>query len=337
MALRVVITGATGNVGSAVLRALARDDAVDTVVGVARRIDGAGALSGSRKASFVAADVAAADLRSLFEGADAVIHLAWALQPAHDGARLWRTNVLGSRRVIDAAAAAGVGRLLVASSVGTYAPGPQDRLVDESWPVTGIATSTYSTQKADLEWACDRAAAGGLQVIRLRPALIFQRASAMSQRFLFAGRLLPTPIARRRLWPVLPWIDQLRFQAVHADDVAEAYRLALHADTDGAFNIAAEPVVTGPLLARHLGARHVDLPPRALRYLHAAGFGARLVSSEPGWLDLACASPLIDPRRAEQELGWSPARSSLDALDELAGGLRDRIVGGTAALSASPA
>ena len=332
MGLRVVITGATGNVGTALLRALETDDGVDEVLGLARRVRGVDL--GLAKPRLHHADVSESDLAALFDGADAVVHLAWALQPAHDRATLHRTNVIGSERVLDAAVAAGVGRVVVASSVGAYAPGPKDRLVGEDWPVTGVPTSTYSRDKAALEQLCDRFG-DRLRIARLRPALIFQRSSAMEQRRLFAGRLLPTSPWHRRLWPVVPWLRGLRFQAVHADDVAEAYRRALHADAVGAFNIAADPVISGAEVASLVHARPVQVPAPVARAGHAAGFRLHLIASEPGWLDLACASPLISAERARTVLGWAPRHSSLATLQELAGGLRERVEGATPALAAT--
>jgi nucleoside-diphosphate-sugar epimerase len=69
---------------------------------------------------FVAADVATDPLEPLFEGADAVVHLAWLFQPTHRPLATWRANALGSARVFDAVAAAWADALVYASSVGTY-------------------------------------------------------------------------------------------------------------------------------------------------------------------------------------------------------------------------
>ncbi|MCA1672792.1 MAG: NAD(P)H-binding protein [Actinobacteria bacterium] len=69
MAVRVVVIGATGNVGSSLVAALADDPVVSEVVGVARRT----ANSGSPKVRHVALDVADDDLAPHIEGADAVI------------------------------------------------------------------------------------------------------------------------------------------------------------------------------------------------------------------------------------------------------------------------
>jgi hypothetical protein len=51
--------------------------------------------------------------------------------------------------------------------------------------------------------------------------------------------------------PVVPNLPGLKFQALHTAD-AEAYRLAIHADVRGAFNLAADPVVDAALLAECL-------------------------------------------------------------------------------------
>src|SRR5215213_9470102 len=170
--MRIAITGATGNVGSALVQALAADGAHE-LIGIARRPPPPGSL-----ARFVAADIARDDLGKAFEGADAVVHLAWEIQPSRRRGRLAETNVRGTGRVIQAAADAGARCLVAASSIGVYAAGPKDRRVDEAWPATGIPTSTYSVHKATLERQLDTAAVRRpeLRIVRLRPALIFQRA-----------------------------------------------------------------------------------------------------------------------------------------------------------------
>src|SRR3954469_18793256 len=138
--MRIVVTGATGNVGTSVVRALGRDERVEEIVGVARRLPD----WRPARTRWVAADVARDDRRPIFEGADAVIHLAWLIQPSRDEAELERVNVAGSRRVFEAAAEAGVPRLVHASSIGVYSPGPKDPRVDETWPRDGIPTSFYA-------------------------------------------------------------------------------------------------------------------------------------------------------------------------------------------------
>ena len=119
-------------------------------------------------------------------------------------------------------------------------------------------------------------------------------------------------------------MPRLRFQAVHTDDVAEAYRLAVNGDARGAFNIASEPVLDSERLARLLGARLVRVPDAAMRRTMELTFRLRLQPSPPGWADLALASPLLDTARARSELGWRPRWSAEDAIRELLAGMRAR-------------
>ncbi|CAN5902312.1 hypothetical protein BH23ACT12_BH23ACT12_04320 [soil metagenome] len=136
--MRVVVLGATGNVGTSVLKSLRAEDAVDRIVGVARRRP-ATELS---KVEWRTADIVSDDLDPIFDGADAMVHLAWAIQPSRDLAALTATNVTG-RRVFEAVERTGVPSLVYASSIGAYSPGPKDRRVGEDWPINGIGTSFY--------------------------------------------------------------------------------------------------------------------------------------------------------------------------------------------------
>lgn len=318
--MRVVVTGASGNVGTSVLEALGREDKVEEIVGIARRVPGVE----MPKVEWASADVAADPLLPLFAGADAVVHLAWAIQPSRDEAVTERINVEGSRRVFDAVARAGVGALVHASSVGAYSAGPKERRVDESWPVDGIPTSFYSRHKAAVETLLDafERREPGVRVVRLRPGLIFKAEAASEIRRLFAGPLLPGFLIQKRLIPLMPRVPRLRFQAVHSRDVGEAYRQAVVREVEGALNIAAEPEIGVEELCQLFGARSFPLPAGALRAAADLSWKLRLQPSSPGWIDLALGVPAMDTSRAQELLGWEPKFSSLQALEDLLRGLR---------------
>jgi nucleoside-diphosphate-sugar epimerase len=318
--MRVVITGATGNVGTSVLEALAGEAQVEEIVGLARRAP----ERQFPRTSFVAADVAKDELAGIFQGADAVVHLAWLIQPGRDESVTHSVNVIGSRRVFAAAVQAGVRTIVYASSVGAYSPGPKDRLVDESWPTDGIASSFYSRHKAAVERQLDELEREQpeLRIVRMRPALIFKGQAATEIRRLFAGPLLPRWLLRPELIPIVPEVSRLRFQAVHSLDVGQAYRAALLADVRGAFNLAAEPPIGPPELADLLRARRLRLPAAVLRVGAAATYALRLQPTEPGWVDMALAVPLMDSSRAHAELGWTPRYRGTEALAELLEGMR---------------
>ncbi len=319
--MRVVVTGATGNVGTSVVEALAGDPAVAEIVGIARRP----ALWQTPKTRWLPLDVAGDDLRPAFEGADAVIHLAWLFSPTRRPLVTWRNNVLGSLRVFEAAAAAGVGTLIHASSVGTYSAKPADgHPVDESWPTHSRPTAAYGREKAYLERALDafEPAHPEMRVVRMRPCFLFKPESAAEQRRIFAGPLLPARLVGRKWLPIVPDVPGLAFQALHTADVAEAYRLAVTNPVRGPFNLAADPVITPEVLGRIFRARPVPVPASALVGGARLAFRARLAPAPPELVELFLSLPVLDWGRARRELGWTPQRSGIDALESLLEGWR---------------
>lgn len=319
--MKVVVTGATGNVGTSTVEALSESPEIEEIVGLARRKP----TWTPPKTSWVEANVLTSDLGAIFEGADAVIHLAWAIQPSRDAVTLERINMEGSRRVFEAVAAAGVPRLVHASSVGAYSRGPKDREVDESWPTEGTSTSFYSRHKVAVERELDRFEADNpeTRVVRLRPALIFKDEAATEIRRLFVGPFLPNFLLRRGFLPALPRVERLRFQAVHSEDVGRAYLRAVLADVDGAFNIAAEPPLSPEEMAERIGVRSFPVPARVVRRLADLSWRLRLQPTPPGWLDMALNVPLMSSDRARTELGWEPRHSGVEALEELLEGMRE--------------
>jgi nucleoside-diphosphate-sugar epimerase len=329
--VRVAVTGATGNVGTSVVERLAADDAITEIVGIARRET----TWSPPRTRWYQADVATGDLVPAFDGVDAVVHLAWIFQPTHDPLATWANNVGGSLRVFEAAARAGVSTLVHASSIGTYSPGGPDDRVDESWPTHALPTAAYGREKSYLERVLDTFERDhpDLRVVRMRPGFIFKRSSAEAQRRLFAGPLLPGPLVRPQLIPVVPDLPGLRFQVLHSHDAAEAYRLALHADAAGAFNVAAEPAIDAAALGELLGARPVRLPRSAARAALSLLWRLHLVPASPDLFDLFLSLPIMDTSRARTELGWKPEVDALDALAEVLEGFREGATGATPPLS----
>src|ERR671916_2374196 len=217
--MRVVVVGATGNLGTSVLRSLEKEESVESVLGLARRLPGLTVP----KVEWAAADVVDDDLVPHFRGADAVVLLAWVVQPSRDLTKEWMINVEGSTRVARAAKEAGVPSLLYASSVGTYSPGPKDDRVDEGWPTGGIPTSYYGRHKAEVERRLDRfeAETPEVRLVRMRPGLVFKKEAAEGIRRLFAGPFFPSLLANPALINFIPDIENLRSQVIHSYDVGE--------------------------------------------------------------------------------------------------------------------
>ncbi|MDO9377645.1 MAG: NAD-dependent epimerase/dehydratase family protein [Nocardioidaceae bacterium] len=315
--MRIVVTGASGNVGTALLRHLAAAPDQHEVVGVSRRRPPE--VAPYAGVEWVQADLAepeaAAALVRALEGADAVVHLAWGFQPSHDLEYLDRLGLQGTASVLEAAVATGVPHVVHMSSLGAYSPRVDDARVDESWPTAGVPGSSYSLQKAAAEALLDGYEdRPGLTIARLRPGLVMQAAAAGA--LLRYGVPSWVPSAVLRHVPVLPVDRGLRIQLVHADDVADAVVRVLDQRASGAFNLAAEPSVGRDDIAEVLSATPVHVPRQVLRALVDLSWRLHVQALNPGWIDLAFGVPLMDTGRARSVLGWAPRRSSLDTLAE---------------------
>lgn len=333
--MKVVITGASGNVGTALLNTVGAQGW--EVVGIARRPPAADRepYTGVRWIQCDIGDPSALPvLTRACTGADAVVHLAWAIHPRTGDPPPDRTNRLGTAQVLHAAAAGGVAHLICASSVAAYAPAARWRRIDEQWPRSGIATSAYSSGKVVLEQQLDAFARAhpAIRVARIRPCAVTQGAAAAELADWLLSRWVPRAVIGHRLLPVPLWRD-FRLQLVHAEDVAAAIRLIIREKATGAFDLAAEPVLSAPMLATIFGGFRLPVPRPLLTAAAWASWRLGLQPLHPGWLDLADQACLIETGRARRELGWSPKHDAIAVATELATGLRTRQHGGSPVLT----
>jgi UDP-glucose 4-epimerase len=323
--MRIAITGASGNVGTALLRNLVSCGEHD-IVGIARRIPSTGAPYDHVEWHSVdlTADDAVGRLRSAFSGADAVVHLAWGFQPSHDSAYLERLGVGGTAAVLHATDAAGVRHLVHMSSVGAYSRAPGVR-VDESAARSGVRSSPYSQHKAAAERLLDNheAVNDELVIARIRPGFVLQRdAGSGLLRYGVPGWVPAKAIGLLRL---LPMDRALTIPVVHADDLAAAIVRVVEQRASGAFNIAGEPPLTTADIAAVLHARSVHVPAKVLRSAADLAWRARLQAVDPGWIDLAFSVPLLNTERARTVLGWHPAVDTRQALAATLDGMRTAV------------
>jgi nucleoside-diphosphate-sugar epimerase len=310
--MRVVVTGATGNVGSALLRWLADAPDVDSVVGVARRPPGRGTDPAYDRADWQALDLGAPDaaerLAAIIRGADAVVHLAWRILADHDRAGQVRTNRQGTAAVVRAVREARVPQLVYLSSAAVYSPGPVGVPVAETWPRRGIPGSSYSADKVAVEDMLDRveAAVPDLRIVRVRPPMVLQPSAAREVTGMALGRFAPLARLTHARLPLLPLPSRTRAQVVAADDVADLVGRAVRHGAAGAYNVADDPVFTPAELARLLGGRHVPVPAAAVRTVLGVTHRLRLQRLSPSWADLLLDTPVLDCTRARTEVGWRP-------------------------------
>jgi len=332
--MRIAITGATGNLGTALLRVL-WEEGDHEIVGIARRRPPAEPPYAG--ASWHTVDVAAPDaaerLRLPFAGADAVVHLAWGFQPTHRRRYLRATGVNGTRAVLDAAAACGVEHLVHVSSSAVYSAGAYGRPVDESWPASGVRSSVYSQDKVAAEHAIrghvDSGAAPSVTV--LRPGLIGQyRAGNQLLHYMLPDWI---PARALRFAPLVPIDRSLCIPAVHAADAAAAVTAAIRQRRSRIYNIASDVPATSADLLAGLSVSGVHVPARALREVAGATWRLHVQPVDGGWIDLAYSTPLVDSTRARDELGWAAHTDGPEVVRELAEGMVDRAGTGSPVLA----
>lgn len=325
---KVVVTGASGNVGAGVLRALTRHLPNAEIVGICRRPPSTGGIYDGVcwHAVDLASPSASADLEPAMRGADVVIHLALAVQPVRDTNYLYRANVLGTQAVLRAMNAAGVRQMVYASSLGIYAPGGATP-VSENWSDAGQRTSTYSQHKVLVERLLDRFVNDHPETVvaRFRPTVVVQREAASLIRSLYLGPYVPQAVLKllqSRRVPILPLPKGIALQFVHADDVGDAVIRLMQRRAHGSFNIAAD-VLDSHALAELVGARPVEVSPTLARRAIASLSLIRLIALTPGWYDVATNTPVMDTSKAHRELDWAPSRSSTESAVELIDGLAE--------------
>lgn len=318
--MKVVITGATGTVGTTLLGLLAHDPRISEVVGITRqrlrRSEG--------KVRFETADLCVDSLVRLLSDADAVVHLAWLDQSARDLEALHRVNVEGSERVFRAAAESGVRVIVHASSLAVYPPRATNAPVSEDAPLGAVMTSLYSRQKAEVEARLDAVEREypWVRVVRLRPAIIFKRDAIAGLLRVFSGGTFASTLLGHERAPFVPDVPGVVLQAVHTVDLAEAFRAALLTKARGAFNVVADPVLDPAVISEALGIRLVRMDETSLRSRIKWAYRLRLQPVAPRWFDLNLQLPLADSARARRELGWEPRFSAAEALRQMVDELR---------------
>jgi nucleoside-diphosphate-sugar epimerase len=324
--LTVAITGPTGEIGLPLLEGLEADERVGRVLGMARRPFNPGA-EGWAKVSYRRGDILdRGSLAALLDGADVAVHLAFAIFGSHEQTR--RVNLEGSRNVFEAAVAAGVKRLVYASSVAAYGFYPDNpQPLTEEVPARGSDGFYYSAQKAELEATLSEIVAGSeVDVYVVRPCVVAgPRATMLIEQIVKSARLGdPLPTLRRGLGrlplvrPILPDAG-IPIQLVHHDDVARALAAAIAgAGPPGAYNLAGKGEVGVGEIAAAIGWRSVRVPGPAVNL--GAGLAKRLsfVSPQLEWAAAFAAPVLMDAGKARRELGWDPHFDAAETLIQTA-------------------
>src|SRR4051794_5822216 len=323
--LTVAVTGPTGTFGFGLMPLLQADDRIANLVGIARRpFDPE--EHGWTKMEYRQGDVRDhAALEAAFAGADVVVHLAFMITGTASRGATRAINVEGTVHAFRAAAAAGAQRFVYASSVAAYGFHPDNpEGMTEDWPVRPADRLFYAQEKAEIEHllAAEAADQPGIALYLLRPPIVLGPHTIGAKQVLpgplgpLAGRL-GTRLGRLPL-PLPALVPDLPLQLIHEDDVGEALlQCVVAAGPPGAYNIAAEDIVTGADVARELGMLPIPVPGRVVHTTARALSALPTPSFVPPaaeWIEAAAHPAIMDTTKAKEELGWTPRHTALEAL-----------------------
>ncbi|HEY8040860.1 MAG TPA: NAD-dependent epimerase/dehydratase family protein [Polyangiaceae bacterium] len=310
--MRYLVTGATGFLGTHLVRSL---EAHGHRIVPFSRATGGDVLDAGR-------------VREAAAGCDGVFHCAGKVsRKPEDAETLYRLHVEGTRTVLDACAAAGVRRAVVASTSGTVAVSDTREHVateEDAAPIGIVSRWPYYRSKLFAERAALERSRDGFHVVSVNPSLLLgpgdvHGSSTEDLRLLLEGGVPAVPAGG------LSFVD--------ARDAAEAMRLAMERGRAGerylvgACNLTVRDFFARVARVAGVGAPWLPMP----RSREVARFGARLMErlasrvGVPATVDavsveMAQCFWYLDASKAERELGWSardPGVTLHDTVEDL--------------------
>lgn len=241
------------------------------------------------------------------ERPDALVHLAFVLNPIHDEQAMYEVDVNGTSNVLEAAAEAGVQQVLVASSATAYGAFPDNPVpLTEEHPVRGVPSFEYARDKAESDRICQLWANQypDRTMTILRPCVVF-------------GPTVDNFILR--LLTAQPFVADLGgdapVQLVHEDDLVDAMTGLLGGRHGGAFNVAADGTMALRECAQAIGRPFVRVPRRAYWGLATLLWRLRISEAPPGYLHFVVNPWVVSNDKVKRTLGWEPRHTTRETFE----------------------
>ena len=304
--MKIAMTGSSGYLAGVLLPLLESDSEVTEIVG----IDVKPRNDKFKKLREITRDIRDTEMSKDFAGCDILVHLAFIVMPMHADNTARNINIEGSQNVFQAAAKAGIKKIVYTSSCAAYGAWPDNaEIITEDSPLRGMPDFYYSWTKAKVEEYLDQFEKEHPEIVitRLR-ACIFVGPKVNN----LASDLLKVPIGIRMI------DHKLKFQLVWDEDVTNAIHLAIKKDYHGAYNISGDGYIT---LENFWELMHIPVLPTIFLITKV---GAWLLwnlripfikNLSPGWLDMGAYPIIMTCDKAGKEMGW---KASLDSQGVLA-------------------
>jgi UDP-glucose 4-epimerase len=305
--MRYVITGGSGYIGSRLVEHLAlREDTERILV-----CDIQPPRAFRPKVGFERLDVRdrqAARAILEREKPDALVHLAFILNPVHDEQFMYDVDVNGTLNVLDAAGAAGTEHVLVTTSAVAYGAFPDNpEPLTEDDPVRGVASFSYARDKTESDRLCQLWAAKhpDRTMTIVRPCIVF-------------GPNVDNYLVR--IWTKQPFqVDvgnmENDIQFVHEDDVVDGVIRLLEGRHAGAFNVAGDGLMTLRETAELSGQPVRRMPLSLYRLLGRVMWRLRQAETPPGQIEFAIHPWIVSNERLKKATGWAPRYTSREAFE----------------------
>ena len=311
--ISVAVAGACSPLGRRVGRRLVDHCRVDSVVGLDLRPD-----PGIAGLDYVSGDIAELDLETLLADVDVLVHLVSALEPWSDGESVSTRDAEVTRRLLEAAGAAGVGRLVLMSTAMVYGAWPDNPVpLTEASVLRPLSECSFAVNKAEQErfagqWAEEHPE---VDLVTLRPT-----ASLAEEHVGWVFRSL-------RSAANLNGESEVPVQFLHMDDLAAAVELCVVGDLTGVYNVAPQGWISSGTALDLAGRTHrFNMPEQLLRRLTTWWWKKGPAQSRTGALSLGNGSappspgllryarfPWVVASDRLRAAGWSPQFTSEQA------------------------
>jgi UDP-glucose 4-epimerase len=308
--MKYVITGGSGYIGSRLTELLVERDETERIVDVDVRPPAVP----WPKTEYVRGDVRdRAAMRELLERErpDALVHLAFLLDPIHDEARMYDIDVNGTQAVLEAASEAGTEQVLVTSSASAYGAFPDNPVpIAEDHPVRGQPDFSYARDKAEADRVCQLWAADHPDRVMtiLRPTIVF---GPNVDNYISRG------FTNSAFMPVMDGVEA-DLQLVHEDDVVSAITGLLDAKQGGAFNLTADGLMTWREAAELIGTKVREMKFSTVYRIYGLAWRLHMprVESPAGNLNFLHYPWIVSNEKLKNAIGWEPAHDTRDTYEQ---------------------